>query len=123
MAMTISSASCISNRIDTNSLGNILDRIHAQIPMVTVDDQSPLQHENADADQKFWEVLYDLTGMRQGRRPPWRAAAKVTDYGCVLITPGKVGGITGWNTKSLPGTGLRKPAALTTVGTSKKVPS
>lgn len=38
----------------------------------------------------------------------------------VLITPGNVR-LTGRNVKSLPGIGLRKPAALTTVGTSKKL--
>jgi hypothetical protein len=44
------------------------------------------------------------------------------DYGALLITPGNVG-LAGWNVKSLPGIGLRNPAALTTVGTSKKLVS
>jgi hypothetical protein len=37
-------------------------------------------------------------------------------YGSVLITPGKLGGV-GTKIKSLPGFGLKKPAAATAAGT------
>jgi hypothetical protein len=47
----------LGNRIDTEAQGKILASIHAQVPMVTSDEQRALQVENAEADERLWSWL------------------------------------------------------------------
>lgn len=50
----------LSNRIDVDTYRKILEQIHARVPMVTPDEQRQLQHENAEADAKFWSGLASM---------------------------------------------------------------
>jgi hypothetical protein len=51
--------SALSNRI-VDEQAKILGAVHERIPMPTPDEQRDVQLENAKADQRFWERLYDL---------------------------------------------------------------
>ena len=59
----------LSNRIDGAMQGKILGDVHARIPMVTVEEQRALQLENAQADEKLWAGLHDISqGLVDGQR-------------------------------------------------------
>jgi hypothetical protein len=47
----------LGNRINTDNQGKILAGVHAQVPMVTPDEQRALQVENAEADERLWSWL------------------------------------------------------------------
>jgi uncharacterized protein YhaN len=49
----------LSNRIGDSQI-KILDAVHTRVPMATVEEQRELQHQNAEADAKFWESLKGL---------------------------------------------------------------
>ncbi len=53
----------LGNRIADEKL-KILDAIHARIPIVTPDEQTALQRENAEADVKLWETLQDMNASK-----------------------------------------------------------
>jgi hypothetical protein len=59
----------LSNRIDAAMQGKILGEVHARIPMVTVEEQRALQLENAQADEKLWAGLHDISqGLVDGHK-------------------------------------------------------
>jgi hypothetical protein len=57
----ISARSRASNRIDAEAHGKILGSVHARIPMVAIDEQRALQLQNAEADEKLWTSLQDMS--------------------------------------------------------------
>jgi hypothetical protein len=59
----------LSNRIGADDQAKIIGSIHARIPMVTIDEQRRLQRENAEADERFWAGLQEMSaGAAEGQR-------------------------------------------------------
>jgi len=47
----------LSNRLDAEALTKVLGKVHARIPMVTIEEIRALQLENAEADERLWRSL------------------------------------------------------------------
>jgi hypothetical protein len=50
----------LANRVDTATQGKIMSAVHAQVPMVTPDEQRTVQLENAKVDAKQWSDISEL---------------------------------------------------------------
>jgi hypothetical protein len=51
----------LSNRFSHETHGKLIGQIHARIPMPTADEQRQLQKENAEADERLWSSLHDMS--------------------------------------------------------------
>jgi hypothetical protein len=51
----------LANRVDATAQAKIYGDIHTRIPMVTPEEQRGLQLENAEADEKLWSSLQDIS--------------------------------------------------------------
>jgi hypothetical protein len=50
----------LGNRVGTDDHAKIYGALHARIPMVTSDEQRAIQDENAEAGERFWDMMRDV---------------------------------------------------------------
>ena len=50
----------LGNRLGADEQPKIYAALHARIPMVTPDDQRAIQEEDANDDERFWDLMRDL---------------------------------------------------------------
>lgn len=50
----------LGNRLDAAKQGKIMGEVHARIPMAMLDEQHALKVKDAEADERFWQVLHDI---------------------------------------------------------------
>jgi hypothetical protein len=51
----------LGNRLDAAAQGKVMAAVHARIPMAMTDEQRALQLQNAEADERVWSSLRDIS--------------------------------------------------------------
>lgn len=51
----------LANRVDAATKGRVLGAVHARIPMPIVDEQTDVRLRNAEAEERFWQGLHDMS--------------------------------------------------------------
>ncbi len=51
----------LGNRVSPDEHPKLYAALHARVPMPTLDEQRSIQEENAKDDERFWDVMHDLS--------------------------------------------------------------